>query len=85
MFETIDQIDWQALNDAYGPSVGTARRIRDLASPNQGTPERACRDLGCTINHQGAIYAVSAAAWQRCRSKAPVKHFYPFIVISTNK
>jgi hypothetical protein len=46
MFETIDQIDWQALNDAYGPSVGTTRRSRDLASPSRGTREQACRDLG---------------------------------------
>ena len=46
MFETIDQVNRQALNNAYGPSVGTARRIRDMASPSRGTREQACRDLG---------------------------------------
>ncbi len=33
MFETIDQIAWQALNEAFGPLVGTARWSEDLASP----------------------------------------------------
>jgi hypothetical protein len=46
LFETIDRIDWRALDDAYWPSVGTARRIRDLALPSQATREQACRDLG---------------------------------------
>jgi hypothetical protein len=46
MFETIDPIDCQALNAAYGPLVGMARRIRDLASRSRGTREQACRDLG---------------------------------------
>ena len=46
MFETIDQDNGQALNDACGPSVGTAGRIRDLASPSQGTREQVCRDFG---------------------------------------
>jgi hypothetical protein len=46
MFETIDQIDWEALNDVYGLSVGTAPGSRDLASPSQGTRQQACRDLG---------------------------------------
>jgi hypothetical protein len=36
MFETIDQVNWQALNNACGPSVGMARRIRDQASPSSG-------------------------------------------------
>jgi len=33
----LDQIDWRALNNAYGPLVGTPRRIRDLglAQPGQ--------------------------------------------------
>ena len=55
------RVEW-ALNDAYGPSVGTPRWIRDLASPSPDTRERACRDLGCTIYHQGTIYAASVAA-----------------------
>jgi len=55
MFETIDQVNGQALNDAYEPSVGTARRIRDLAWPSQATREQACRDVGCTIYHQSTI------------------------------
>ena len=36
MFETIDQVNWQALNNAYGPSVGMARRIQGQASPCNG-------------------------------------------------
>jgi hypothetical protein len=43
----------RALNDAYRPSVGTARRIRDLASPSRGTREQACRDL-----HAASVAAV---------------------------
>ena len=62
MFETIDQIDWHTLNDAYGPSGATPRRIRDLASSRSGTRDRACRDLGATIYHQGTIYAASVSA-----------------------
>ena len=62
MLETIDQVNWEALNDAYGPSAGTPRRIFALASPNQHERDQALRDLCATIYHQGTIYAASVAA-----------------------
>lgn len=62
MFETLDQIDWSALHDAYGPSTGTPRRIRALASPNFAVRRKALDELFNTIHHQGTIYAVSVEA-----------------------
>jgi hypothetical protein len=62
MFESLDQVDWHALNDAYGPSLSTPDRIRNLASPSQAKREKALTELSGTIYHQGTIYAASVAA-----------------------
>jgi hypothetical protein len=62
MFEKLDQVDWSALRDAYGPAVKTPKRIRALASPNKGKREKALDDLSYTIYHQGTIYDSSLAA-----------------------
>src|SRR5689334_20458210 len=62
MFETLDEVDWGALNDAYGPAVATPGRIRKLASPKKRLRDRALDELFFTIYHQGTIYDSSVAA-----------------------
>jgi len=62
MLETLDQTDWSALDDAYGPSVATPGRIRDLASSNKSKRDKALDELSYTIYHQGTIYPASVAA-----------------------
>src|SRR5215471_3219112 len=62
MFETLDQIDWSALQDAYGPATGAPRRIRALASASKRKREKALDHLFFTIYHQGTIYSSSVAA-----------------------
>ena len=62
MLETLDQTDWSKLDDAYGPSVKTPGRIRNLASADKAKRDKALDDLSYTIYHQGSIYAASVAA-----------------------
>jgi hypothetical protein len=62
MFETLDQVEWDKLNDAYGPAGAIPGRIRMLASPKKSKRERALEDLSYTIYHQGTIYDSSVAA-----------------------
>src|SRR5690349_10123588 len=62
MLETLDQTDWSALEDAYGPAIETPGRIRDLASPDKAKREKALDELSYTIYHQGTIYSASVAA-----------------------
>src|SRR3954470_8949329 len=62
MLERLDETDWSALHDAYGPAVETPRRIRALASSDKAKREKALDELCYTIYHQGTIYAPSVAA-----------------------
>src|SRR5215469_9544903 len=62
MLETLDQIDWRALHDAYGPATRAPSRIRDLASPSKRKRDKALEHLSYTIYHQGTIYSSSVAA-----------------------
>ena len=62
MLETLGQTDWNALDDAYGPSVGTPERIRALAAPRKASRDKALEELYGTIYHQGTIYPASVAA-----------------------
>jgi hypothetical protein len=41
MLGSLDQVDWHTLNDAYGPSLSTPGRIRDLASPRKAKRDEA--------------------------------------------
>jgi len=62
VLETLDQTDWNALQDAYGPSTGTPARIRALASSRKTSRDKALEALLSTIYHQGTIYSASVAA-----------------------
>jgi len=62
MLETLDQVDWLMLPDAYGPSTKTPRLIRNLASDNPRKRRKAVEKLCYTIYHQGTIYAAAVAA-----------------------
>ena len=62
MFETLDQVHWDQLQDAYGPAGATPGRIRKLASPKKRIRDRALDELFFTIYHQGTIYDSSVAA-----------------------
>jgi hypothetical protein len=62
MLESLDQVEWDKLNDAYGPAGAVPDRIRMLAAPKKSTREQALHDLSYTIYHQGTIYDSSVAA-----------------------
>src|SRR4051794_28899586 len=62
MLERLDETDWGALHDAYGPAAKTPRRIRALASSDKAKREKALDRLSYTIYHQGTIYSASVAA-----------------------
>jgi hypothetical protein len=62
MLETLDQLDWSSLEDAYGPATAVPGRIRALASSSRRKRQKALDDLSYTIYHQGTIYSSSVAA-----------------------
>lgn len=58
----IEDIDWAALTDAYGPAVEVPHRVRALASPDADVARRALNDLDAGILHQGSFYPATALA-----------------------
>src|SRR5258708_1793490 len=61
MLERLEETDWAALDDAYGPAVKAPGRIRALASSDKAKRDKALDELCYTIYHQGTIYAASVA------------------------
>jgi hypothetical protein len=62
MLERLEETDWAALDDAYGPAVKAPARIRALASSDKAKRDKALDELCYTIYHQGTIYAASVEA-----------------------
>jgi len=62
MLERLEEMDWGALDDAYGPAVKAPARIRALASSDKTKRDKALDELSYTIYHQGTIYAASVEA-----------------------
>jgi hypothetical protein len=58
----LDQVDWSALGDAYGPATDIPALLRALVSGDPDHREFACSLLHQTIWHQGNVYSATAAA-----------------------
>src|SRR5262249_37515231 len=58
----LDQLDWSAVRDAYGPATDTPALLRALVSVNPDHREFASELLHQTIWHQGNVYSATAAA-----------------------
>src|SRR5262245_1245875 len=61
MLEGLASIDWEKLEDAYGPADGVADRIRSLASGDERW-EKSLEELISGILHQGTHYSATAPA-----------------------
>src|SRR5436190_708226 len=83
MFETLDQVDWGALDDAYGPATGAPSRIRALASANKRKRDKALEHLSYTIYHQGTIYSSSVAAVPFLRKGKPEERLKAVSLLAT--
>ena len=58
----LDEVDWSAVSDAYGPATDIPALFRALASGNPDHREFACELLHQTIWHQGNVYSATATA-----------------------
>jgi hypothetical protein len=58
----LDEVDWSAVSDAYGPATDIPTLFRALVSSSPDHREFACLLLHQTIWHQGNVYSATAAA-----------------------
>jgi hypothetical protein len=58
----LDQVDWSAMSDAYGPATDIPALLHVLVSGNLDHREFACELLHQTIWHQGNVYSATASA-----------------------
>jgi hypothetical protein len=58
----LDQVDWSAVEDAYGPATKIPALFRALVSSNLDHREFAYRLLCGTLWHQGNVYSATATA-----------------------
>jgi hypothetical protein len=58
----LDEVDWSAVRDAYGPAIEIPALLRALVSDNADHREFACRSLFQTIWHQGNVFSATATA-----------------------
>ncbi|MEU1279125.1 PBS lyase [Streptomyces sp. NPDC005805] len=56
MFAGIDEVDWAALEHAYGPAGGVPELLRGLASADPAVRENALDGLYGTVHCQGEVY-----------------------------
>src|SRR5579871_1666333 len=57
MLEGLDEIDWSALEDAYGTAEEVPNNLRMLASEHSQDRLDALESLWSMICHQGTIYS----------------------------
>jgi hypothetical protein len=62
MLEDLEQIDWHALEHAYGEADDVPTLLRDLASQDEEVCGIALGKLSISIYHQGTVYSASAYA-----------------------
>ncbi|MFC8916880.1 hypothetical protein ACFT5C_14025 [Streptomyces sp. NPDC057116] len=62
MPEGIDDIDWAALEHAYGPAGDVPGLLCAAGSPDARVRDEAMEDLVSSLCHQGTIYSATAAA-----------------------
>lgn len=60
--EELDQVDWNALEHAYGPASDVPEIIRALAGRSKEVRDKALRELYGNIWHQGTVYDATAHA-----------------------
>ncbi|MGW4027936.1 hypothetical protein ACWEFL_01235 [Streptomyces sp. NPDC004838] len=61
MFEGIDEVDWAALEHAYGPAEDVPGLLHGLASADPEMRELALDGLYATVHHQGDVYDATLA------------------------
>lgn len=62
MLEGIDDIDWAALDHAYGPADDLPALLRAAGSMDARVRDEALEELFSSLCHQGSIYSATAAA-----------------------
>ncbi|UNO39076.1 hypothetical protein [Streptomyces sp. MST-110588] len=62
MLEGIDDIDWAALEHAYGPADDVPGLLRAAGSADPRAREAALEELFSSLCHQGSVYSATAAA-----------------------
>lgn len=62
MLKGLDQIDWAALRDAYGPATDFPRRLRAVLSSDKDERQEAFGELFGSIVHQGTVYEATVVA-----------------------
>jgi len=58
----LDEVDWSAVSDAYGPATDIPALLRAAVSSNPDHREFAYELLYQTIWHQGNVYSATATA-----------------------
>lgn len=61
MLESLGEVDWTLLNDAYGAATDVPRLLQLLLSPDPLVRGASIGELINRVNHQGTVYPVSAA------------------------
>lgn len=62
MLHGLEQVDWGALEHAYGDASDVPAHLRALQSPSPEEREHALHDLFGSIWHQGTVYSASGPA-----------------------
>ncbi|WP_393055941.1 hypothetical protein [Streptomyces sp. LN549] len=62
MLEGIDDIDWAALEHAYGPADDVPALLRAAGSTDAGIRDEAVDELYVSLCHQGSVYSATAPA-----------------------
>ncbi|MQS37533.1 hypothetical protein FFZ77_18440, partial [Streptomyces katsurahamanus] len=61
MFGGMDEVDWAALEHAYGPADDVPQMLRGLASEDAAEREAALDGMYGTVHHQGDVYDATLA------------------------
>lgn len=59
MFETLDTINWSALNGCYKPAADMPELLRSFLSPAEEVRRWAIEEIGSAVFHQGTVYTVT--------------------------
>ena len=63
MLETLDAVDWTALEHAYGEATDVPDILRALASRDERVRDQAFREAYGTIYHQGTRYSSTSRSY----------------------
>jgi hypothetical protein len=59
LFESLETIDWGALNGCYQPAANMPELLRSFLSPAEEVRRWAIERIGSAAFHQGTVYSVS--------------------------